>query len=112
MWDRSEHAKNIDHAVTMTLVNKVSGDMSSLVRKELVAALQWVVLAFEHAFLNIAANDSSNQASSKLFNIPATSIKRTDSRYTNSHFTSVIVKSLITHLEIFFCKKEECFHYK
>lgn len=96
----------------MTLVNKVSGDMSSLVRKELVAALQWVVLAFEHAFLNIAANDSSNQASSKLFNIPATSIKRTDSRYTDNHLLSVVIISLVTHLHIFFCAKEECFHCK
>lgn len=43
----------------MTLVNNVNGDMSSLVRKELVKALQWFVLVFEHAFWNVANQESN-----------------------------------------------------
>lgn len=58
---RSEHANTIDHSVVMTLVNNVSGDMSPLVRKELVKALQWFVLVFEHAFLNVANQESVGQ---------------------------------------------------
>lgn len=55
---RSEHANNIDHSIVMTLMKTLSGDMSPLVRKELVVAIQWIVLAFEHAFLNIAAQET------------------------------------------------------
>ncbi|KAJ8928348.1 hypothetical protein NQ314_019078 [Rhamnusium bicolor] len=58
--ERSEHANNIDHSIVMTLVNTVSGDMSCLVRKELVNALQWVVLAFEPVFLNVAMKEHNN----------------------------------------------------
>lgn len=47
----------------MTLVNTLNGDMSDLVRKELVAAMQWVVLAFEHAFLNVALQENLIQTS-------------------------------------------------
>lgn len=57
--ERSEHANTIDHAVVMTLVNTVSRDMSSLVRRELVVALQWIVLAFESAFVNVAAQENA-----------------------------------------------------
>lgn len=62
VWERSEHAKNIDHSVVMTLLNTVSADMSSLVRKELVVALQWMVLAFENAFLNVALKEQTQNA--------------------------------------------------
>ncbi|KAJ8953916.1 hypothetical protein NQ318_019156 [Aromia moschata] len=55
--ERSEHANNIDHSVVMTLVNTVSGDISCLVRKELINALQWVVLAFEPVFMNVAIKE-------------------------------------------------------
>lgn len=44
----------------MTLVNNVSSDMSCLVRKELVKALQWFVLVFEHAFWNVANQERDN----------------------------------------------------
>ncbi|PNF16965.1 Regulatory-associated protein of mTOR [Cryptotermes secundus] len=52
--ERSEHANNIDHSIAMTLINTVSHDMSPLVRKELVVALQWMVLLFENSFLSVA----------------------------------------------------------
>lgn len=44
----------------MTLVNTVSNDMSPLVRKELINALQWVVLSFEHVFVNLAVKEHNN----------------------------------------------------
>lgn len=56
--ERSEHANNIDYAIVMTLVKTVSNDMSCLVRKELVNALQWVVLAFEHIFLSFVMREN------------------------------------------------------
>lgn len=51
---RNEHANNIDHIVALRLVNAVSSEASPLVRKEIVAALQWVVLIFESIFIQIA----------------------------------------------------------
>ncbi|XP_072382819.1 regulatory-associated protein of mTOR [Diabrotica undecimpunctata] len=60
VMERSEHANNVDNAVVMTLVNTVSGDMSFLVRKELVNALQWVVLAFEPLFVNLAVKEQTS----------------------------------------------------
>lgn len=44
---RSEHANNIDRSIAMNLLTMVSNDMSSLVRLELVAALQWMVIQIE-----------------------------------------------------------------
>ncbi|KAJ8916102.1 hypothetical protein NQ315_004468 [Exocentrus adspersus] len=61
--ERSEHANNIDHSIVMTLANTVSGDMSSLVRKELINALQWVVLAFEPVFVNLAVKEHNSISS-------------------------------------------------
>lgn len=57
VMERSEHANNVDNAVVMTLVNTVSSDMSFLVRKELINALQWMVLSFEAVFVNIAMKE-------------------------------------------------------
>ncbi|XP_051171170.1 regulatory-associated protein of mTOR isoform X1 [Leptopilina boulardi] len=51
---RSEHANNIDQIIAMTLINTVTYDMSPLVRKELVVALQWMVLHFENLFVTLA----------------------------------------------------------
>ncbi|KAI5723075.1 hypothetical protein M8J76_000957 [Diaphorina citri] len=54
---RSEHANNIDHSVATMLLNTVSHDMSPLVRKELVVALQWIVIVFENSFLSVALHE-------------------------------------------------------
>ncbi|KAL1512534.1 hypothetical protein ABEB36_002115 [Hypothenemus hampei] len=67
---RSEHANNIDHAIGMTLVNHASNEASPLVRKELVNALQWLLLTFDVAFVAVASkegqNSPENQASNTL----------------------------------------------
>ncbi|XP_065210456.1 regulatory-associated protein of mTOR isoform X2 [Planococcus citri] len=55
--ERTKHATNIDQSVAMMLINVVSQDMSTLVRKELVNALQWVILAFENSFLSVATQE-------------------------------------------------------
>ncbi|CAH1187445.1 unnamed protein product [Phyllotreta striolata] len=60
VMERSDHANNVDNAVVMTLVNTVMGDMSCMVRKELVNALQWVVLTFEQLFVNLAVKEQTN----------------------------------------------------
>lgn len=52
--DRSEeHANNIDRIIAITLLENVAEDMSPLVRLELVAALQWMVLLFESQFVTV-----------------------------------------------------------
>ncbi|XP_018566383.1 regulatory-associated protein of mTOR isoform X2 [Anoplophora glabripennis] len=77
--ERSEHANNIDHSIVMTLVNTVSGDMSSLVRKELINALQWVVLSFEHVFVNLAVKEH-NSISPVQDTIPPLGMRRAGSK--------------------------------
>ncbi|UYV81949.1 RPTOR [Cordylochernes scorpioides] len=52
--DLSEHAISIDHSVGIKLVNTVLTDGSPVVRKELVVALHWLVLAFENQFVAVA----------------------------------------------------------
>ncbi|XP_066593709.1 regulatory-associated protein of mTOR isoform X1 [Prorops nasuta] len=56
---RSEHANNIDQIIAMTLLNTVSYDISPLVRKELVVALQWMVLHFENSFITLAVAEDN-----------------------------------------------------
>ncbi|KAK9500893.1 hypothetical protein O3M35_002064 [Rhynocoris fuscipes] len=55
--ERCEHANNIDHNVAMTLLSTVSKDMSPLVRKELIVALQHMVMVFENSFLSVALQE-------------------------------------------------------
>ncbi|XP_073974210.1 regulatory associated protein of MTOR complex 1 isoform X2 [Rhodnius prolixus] len=55
--ERSEHANNIDHSVAMTLLSTVSKDMSPLVRKELIVALQNMVMVFANSFLSVALQE-------------------------------------------------------
>ncbi|CAH1154387.1 unnamed protein product [Phaedon cochleariae] len=77
---RSEHANNVDHSVAMTLVNTVAGDTSPLVRKELVNSLQWVVLAFEPAFVNVALHEHNNVSPGRDCLLDTSSLKRIGSR--------------------------------
>ncbi|XP_020291270.1 regulatory-associated protein of mTOR isoform X2 [Pseudomyrmex gracilis] len=58
---RSEHANNIDQIIAMTLINTVSYDMCPLVRKELVVALQWMVLHFENSFVTLAIAEENSR---------------------------------------------------
>ncbi|XP_063991237.1 regulatory-associated protein of mTOR isoform X1 [Diachasmimorpha longicaudata] len=58
---RSEHANNIDQMIAMTLINTVTHDMSPLVRKELVVALQWMVLHFENSFVTLAIAEENSR---------------------------------------------------
>ncbi|KAL0278568.1 UNVERIFIED_CONTAM: hypothetical protein PYX00_000353 [Menopon gallinae] len=88
--DRTEHANFIDHSVATMLLNKVSLDMSPLVRQELVVALQWMVLLFENSFVSVAmAEESKNKESpvsptmvvvNDLVSSPQSSLKRISSR--------------------------------
>ncbi|EFX77206.1 hypothetical protein DAPPUDRAFT_248021 [Daphnia pulex] len=52
--ERNELANKIDHAVALQLVNVVNSEASPLVRKEIVGALQWIVLIFESTFIQMA----------------------------------------------------------
>lgn len=78
--ERSEHANNIDHSVVMTLVRpNTAADMSPLVRMELVAALQWLVLLFEPSFLAQAALPSATSAGSAGMRNPSVYVTNTRS---------------------------------
>lgn len=63
--DRSEeHANNIDRIIAITLIESVSEDMSPLVRLELAAALQWMVLLFESQFVTVYLQEQPMTSSS------------------------------------------------
>jgi regulator-associated protein of mTOR len=49
--EKTDHANTIDHSIGMKLINSVGNDGSPLVRKELIQALQWLVLLFENQFV-------------------------------------------------------------
>lgn len=52
--DRSEEqANNIDRIIAITMLETVGEDMSPLVRMELAAALQWMVVLFESQFVAV-----------------------------------------------------------
>ncbi|CAH1990620.1 unnamed protein product [Acanthoscelides obtectus] len=72
--ERSEHANSIDHSVAMTLVNTVSGDMSCLVRKELINALQWIVLVFSPIFQNIYSREMKEKEERNIIHTNSTPI--------------------------------------
>lgn len=88
--ERSEHANTIDHGVAMKLLNTTMYDMSPLVRKELIIALQSMVLLFENSFISVALQESGrlkDGTSSTLISVatdvllsPATGIRRIASR--------------------------------
>ena len=64
---RSEHANTIDHTVAKVLIKTVIYDMCPLVRKELVVALQWMVLHFENSFITKAESSKRDLVVETLF---------------------------------------------
>ncbi|XP_050671124.1 regulatory-associated protein of mTOR isoform X2 [Leptidea sinapis] len=50
---RSDHANALDHQVAVLLAARLARDASPLVRAEILAALQWVVLTFEQHFIAV-----------------------------------------------------------
>lgn len=59
---RTEHANNIDRSIAMTLLTSVGNDMSPLVRMELLAALQWMVILFESQFVTVFLQEPSSSS--------------------------------------------------
>uniref|UniRef100_A0A1B0CH83 Raptor N-terminal CASPase-like domain-containing protein n=1 Tax=Lutzomyia longipalpis TaxID=7200 RepID=A0A1B0CH83_LUTLO len=57
---RSDHANNIDRSIATTLLTTCGNDMSPLVRMELVAALQWMVLLFQKQFTGVFLQEPSS----------------------------------------------------
>lgn len=51
--ERTDHANTIDHSIGMKLVSTSLYDSSVLVRRELVVALQYLMLAFEGQFVKL-----------------------------------------------------------
>lgn len=62
--ERTDHANNIDHTVGLTLVHMCLTDGSPLVRKELVVALQWLILLFESQFVALIMQSMEDQKES------------------------------------------------
>lgn len=77
--ERTNHANNIDHSVVMTLISTVGSDMSTLVRKELINALQWIVLPFEALFIQVVLMEHSGGSLQDINSTP-TNLKRIGSR--------------------------------
>lgn len=57
--DRTEHANNLDRSIALTIFSTVGNDMSPIVRVELLAALQWIVLLFLNVFMAASTQDSN-----------------------------------------------------
>lgn len=57
--DRSDHANNLDREIALTLFSTVGNDMSPIVRMELLAALQWIVMLFLNIFMAASTQDST-----------------------------------------------------
>lgn len=57
--DRTEHANNLDRSIALTLFSTVGNDMSPIVRMELLAALQWIVMLFLNVFMAASTQDSN-----------------------------------------------------
>ncbi|GBP30764.1 Regulatory-associated protein of mTOR [Eumeta japonica] len=55
--ERSEHANTIDQQVAVELAARVPLDASPIVRAEILAALQWIVLTFEQHFIAVLLQD-------------------------------------------------------
>ncbi|XP_067638912.1 regulatory-associated protein of mTOR [Eurosta solidaginis] len=64
--DREEHANNIDRIIAITLLDTVGEDMSPLVRLELAAALQWMILLFESQFVAVYMQEQMNSSNPAL----------------------------------------------
>lgn len=52
--DKTDHSNTIDETIGIKLIHSVGNDGNPLVRKELIAALQWLVLFFEKRFVSVA----------------------------------------------------------
>lgn len=59
--DRTEHANIIDRSIAFNLFSTVGNDMSPVVRKELLAALQWIVMLFLNQFITASLQDNTFQ---------------------------------------------------
>lgn len=82
--DRTEHANNLDRSIALTLFSTVGNDMSPIVRMELLAALQWIVMLFLNVFMAASTQDSNafNNVHGHTHSLERNSIKRVPS--TNS----------------------------
>ncbi|XP_052896200.1 regulatory-associated protein of mTOR [Anopheles moucheti] len=71
---RSDHANNIDRSTALHLFATVSNDMSPLVRMELIAAIQWMVLFFESQFAGTFLQlDSPERSTNPMKRVSSTS---------------------------------------
>ena len=59
--ERTEHANSLDHTIALHLLKTAVEDGSSLVRTELVVALQHIVMAFEPNFINACRSFVDNE---------------------------------------------------
>lgn len=56
---RTEQANNIDRSIAMTLLSTVGNDMSPVVRMEVIAAFQWMIIFFENQFVSAFLQEPS-----------------------------------------------------
>lgn len=103
--ERSEHANNIDRSIAMTLWTTVSNDMSPLVRMELIAALQWMVILFENQFVTVFLQDPRNIGQTINLINPGThslgrntNIKKTSSSSCLANMGTIGIGSIYTRL--------------
>uniref|UniRef100_A0A034VQR6 Regulatory-associated protein of mTOR n=1 Tax=Bactrocera dorsalis TaxID=27457 RepID=A0A034VQR6_BACDO len=94
--DREEHANNIDRIIAITLLDTVGEDMSPLVRLELAAALQWMVLLFESQFVTVYMQEQMSSSNPAL--ALTTSVSGSERSASISHgMTSTPSPSIVHH---------------
>lgn len=57
---RTDHANNTDRSIAIALLSTVIHDASPIVRMELIATLQWMVIFFENQFTQVLFQEGSN----------------------------------------------------
>lgn len=87
--ERTEHANNLDRSIALTLFSTVGNDMSPIVRMELLAAMQWIVMLFLNVFMR-ASQDTQN-VDERMKRVPSTnSILNTSSGSINSYSSTTL----------------------
>lgn len=78
--DRTEHANNIDRSIAMTLLSTVGNDMSPIVRMEVIAAFQWMIILFENQFVSAFLQEPS-----AVTGLPAAVTQHSHSPYSSNY---------------------------
>lgn len=85
---RTEQANNMDRPIASYLLSKVISDASPIVRIELLATLQWIVIFFENQFMQIALQEPGGSSANLMHTLNTHSLERMRRVSSNSSMTN------------------------